>query len=83
MIATHHVDWWFSLPSFPATSIVKSFGVVPALLVSLAVFALIAAVTVHLEKRRHGALEVPVASQQPGLRRFLRGPWPLVWGRLG
>ncbi len=83
LIATHHVDWWFSLPSFPATSIVKSFGVVPALLVSLAVFALIAAVTVHLEKRRHGALEVPVASQQPGLRRFLRGPWPLVWGAIG
>ena len=83
LIATHHVDWWFSLPSFPATSIVKSFGVVPALLVSLAVFALIAAVTVHLEKRRHGALEAPVASQQPGLRRFLRGPWPLVWGAIG
>ena len=83
LIATHHVDWWFSLPSFPATSILKSFGVVPALLVSLAVFALIAAVTVHLEKRRHGALEVPVASQQPGLRRFLRGPWPLVWGAIG
>ena len=83
LIATHHVDWWFSLPSFPATSIVKSFGVVPALLVSLAVFALIAAVTVHLENRRHGALEAPVASQQPGLRRFLRGPWPLVWGAIG
>ena len=83
LIATHHVDWWFSLPSFPATSIVKSFGVVPALLVSLAVFALIAAVTVHLEKRRHGALEAPVVSQQPGLRRFLRGPWPLVWGAIG
>ncbi|MFJ3483960.1 YeeE/YedE family protein [Pseudomonas sp. NPDC090202] len=80
LIATHHVDWWFSLPSFPATSIVKTFGVLPALAMSLAVFAVIALVTVKLEKRRHGELEAPVTSEHVGLRRFLRGPWPLVWG---
>ncbi|MCF7531599.1 YeeE/YedE family protein [Pseudomonas petrae] len=83
LIATHHVDWWFSLPSFPATSIVKSFGVIPALLMSLALFAVIALVTVKLEKRRHGALEAAVTSEHVGLRRFLRGPWPLVWGAVG
>jgi uncharacterized membrane protein YedE/YeeE len=80
LIATHHVDWWFSLPSFPATSIVKSFGVIPALLISLALFATIAWVTVRLEKRRHGDLEAAVTSEHVGVRRFLRGPWPLVWG---
>jgi uncharacterized membrane protein YedE/YeeE len=80
LIATHHVDWWFSLPSFPATSIVKSFGVIPALLISLALFATIAWVTVRLEKRRHGDLEPAVTSEHVGVRRFLRGPWPLVWG---
>ncbi|WP_456292165.1 YeeE/YedE family protein [Pseudomonas sp. AK106] len=83
LIATHHVDWWFSLPSFPATSIVKSFGVMPALLMSLALFAVIALVTVTLEKRRHGELEAAVTSEHVGLRRFLRGPWPLVWGAVG
>ena len=83
LIATHHVDWWLSLPSFPATSIVKSFGVVPALLMSLALFAIIALVTVKLEKRRHGDLEAAVSSEHVGLRRFLRGPWPLVWGAVG
>lgn len=83
LIATHHVDWWFSLPSFPATSIVKSFGVIPALLMSLALFAVIAFVTVKLEKRRHGELEAAVTSEHVGLRRFLRGPWPLVWGAVG
>lgn len=83
LIATHHVDWWFSLPSFPATSIVKSFGVMPALLTSLALFAVIALVTVTLEKRRHGELEAAVTSEHVGLRRFLRGPWPLVWGAVG
>jgi uncharacterized membrane protein YedE/YeeE len=80
LIATHHVDWWFSLPSFPATSIVKSFGVIPALLISLALFATIAWVTVRLEKRRHGDLEAAVTSKHVGVRRFFRGPWPLVWG---
>ncbi|WP_146540977.1 YeeE/YedE family protein [Pseudomonas bubulae] len=83
LIATQHVDWWFALPAFPATSIVKSFGVVPALLLSLAVFAIIAAVTVRLEKSRHASLEAGVASEHQGLRRFLRGPWPLVWGAIG
>ncbi len=83
LIATHHIEWWFALPSFPAISIVKSFGVMPALLASLAVFGVIAAVTVRLEKGRHGQLEAGVPSQHQGLRRFLRGPWPLVWGAIG
>jgi len=80
LIATHHVDWLFALPSFPAVSIVKSFGVIPALVLSLAAFALIAFVTVRLEKRRHGELEAPVSSDHQGLMRFVRGPWPLIWG---
>ena len=78
--ATHHADWWFALPSLPATSIVQAWGLVPALLVSLSVFGLIAWVTVHLEKRRHGGLEQPEQHGRAGLQRFVRGPWPLVWG---
>lgn len=78
--ATHHADWWFALPSLPATSIVQAWGLVPALLVSLGVFGLIAWVTVHLEKRRHGGLEQPEQHGRAGLQRFVRGPWPLVWG---
>lgn len=80
LIATHHVDWWFALPSLPAISIVKSLGVIPALVLSLALFAVIALVTVRLERRRHGDLETPETSAQPGSNRFIRGPWPLVWG---
>lgn len=80
--ATHHVDWWFALPSFPATSIVQAWGVVPALIASLALFGLIAWVTRVLETRRHGGLEVPAPSEHQGLRRLLRGPWPLVWGAI-
>ncbi|AOX09707.1 YeeE/YedE family protein [Pseudomonas sp. YQ_6] len=80
--ATHHADWWFALPSLPATSIVQAWGIGPALLASLAVFGLIAWATVVLEKRRHGALEALPASEHQGLRRFLRGPWPLLWGAI-
>ena len=80
LIATHHVDWWFALPSLPAISIVKSLGVMPALLLSLGVFAMIALVTVGLERRRHGGLETPASTGAPGANRFIRGPWPLVWG---
>ncbi len=80
--ATHHADWWFALPSFPATSIVKTWGVGPALVASLGLFALIACVTVILERRRHGVLERPVGSEHHGVRRFLRGPWPLLWGAI-
>lgn len=80
LIAIQHVDWWFALPSLPPISIVKSLGVLPALVLSLVVFASIAWLTVSLEKRRHGALEAPVSSDHYGWRRLLRGPWPLVWG---
>lgn len=80
--ATHHADWWFALPAFPATSIVQALGVVPALLASLSVFGLIAGLTMVMEKRRHGQLQAPLASQHQGLGRFLRGPWPLLWGAI-
>ncbi|AVD83454.1 hypothetical protein C4Q28_15390 [Pseudomonas sp. SWI6] len=80
--ATHHADWWFALPSFPATSIVQVWGVGPALLVSLALFGLIAWTTVVLEKRRHATLQAPVAREHQGLQRFVRGPWPLLWGAI-
>lgn len=80
LIATSHIQWWFDLPHFEPISLVKSFGVVPALLLNFVLFAVIAAVTVYFEKKRHGSLEVEPQSTNQGWKRFLRGPWPLVWG---
>ncbi|MGC4012589.1 MAG: YeeE/YedE family protein [Pseudomonas sp.] len=80
VIATHHIGWWFALPSLPPTSIVQSLGLFPALAVSLALFAAIAAVSVVLERRRHGVLELIASSGEQGIGRLFRGPWPLVWG---
>lgn len=79
-IGAAHLHWWVALPSLPAISIIKSWGPWTALAVQLVVFAIIAAVTVVLEKRRHGQLIQPAPSPRHGLARFTRGPWPLVAG---
>ncbi|MCK8785713.1 YeeE/YedE family protein [Roseomonas sp. NAR14] len=79
-IGAAHLHWWAALPHLPPVSLVKSWGVLPALLASLAVFAAIAALTVVLERRRHGALAARPAPPRHGLARFLRGPWPILAG---
>ncbi|OXY83367.1 YeeE/YedE family protein [Oceanimonas doudoroffii] len=80
LISTHHVDWWFSLPALEPVSLVEQLGLMPALVLNLAVFALIAGATVVMEKRRHGGLEAKAAGAHQGLARLLKGPWPLIWG---
>lgn len=80
LIATSHLDWWFNLPHLAPISLVHSLGVIPALVLNLVIFSIIAAITIYVEKKRHGQLESEPETKQRGLRRFLRGPWPLVWG---
>ena len=75
-----HLHWWSALPSLPATSIVTLWGPWPALAASLALFAAIAALTIVLERRRHGSLAVDKPAPRRGWRRLLQGPWPLVAG---
>ncbi|MDT3718630.1 YeeE/YedE family protein [Pseudomonas oryzihabitans] len=82
VVATHHLGWWFALPSLPPTSLVTSLGVLPGILVSLAAFALIAWISVVLERRRHGQLEARLPGEHQGVARLLRGHWPLVWGAI-
>lgn len=80
VLATVHFDWWVALPSLPPVSLVDSFGAVGGIAVSLVLFAAIAAVTILVEKSRHGALETAPAAPRQGIARLLRGPWPLVAG---
>jgi len=75
-----HLHWWSALPHLPPVSLVQAWGVVPALVANLAVFAGIAWLTVVLERRRHGRLVTPPDAPRQGLARLLRGPWPLVAG---
>jgi uncharacterized membrane protein YedE/YeeE len=81
VIATAHMPFWTSLPQLKPISLVKTLGLAPALLLNWLVFALIAWITVVVEKRRHGKL---VAPRLPADRAatWLHGPWPLVAGAL-
>ncbi|WP_086620659.1 YeeE/YedE family protein [Kushneria konosiri] len=80
VLATINFDWWLSLPAFEPTSLVE-MGAGPGIAISLALFAVIAAVTVWLERRRHGRLEAAaIPAERRGTARWLRGPWPLLFG---
>jgi hypothetical protein len=83
LIGTAHAPWWDRTPALPPVSLVALAGPAGALTVSLAAFALMAALTAILERRRHGRLlpRVEVAGGTGG--RWLRGPWPLMWGAVG
>lgn len=80
LLATEHLDWWFNLPHLAPISLVQSLGTVPAILLNFVVFAAIAVITIVLEKRRHGSLEVVPEAKNHGLSRLLQGPWPLILG---
>lgn len=79
--ATADYEWWTTLPQLAPISSIDSLGLMPAIIINLALFALIAGFSVWLEKRRYGSLEKDNAgSTLPLRRRLLRGPWPFIWG---
>ncbi|WP_089658993.1 YeeE/YedE family protein [Franzmannia pantelleriensis] len=79
LIGSAHFAWWQSLPAFQPVSLVQTAGAGGGIAISLALFAAIAAITVVMEKRRHGQLEeAPRVEMRE--RRWLTGPWPLLAG---
>ncbi|MEJ0069890.1 MAG: YeeE/YedE family protein [Pseudomonadota bacterium] len=81
-LGARHLDWWEATPHVAGISLLNTFGLAPALLLNLAVFAAIAGATVLLERRRHGRLLPANAGTAIGWRRALQGPWPLIAGAL-
>lgn len=81
VIATAHMPFWTSMPQLEPVSAVKALGLAPALALNWLVFALIAAVTVVVEKRRHGRL-VAAHVQPAHASPWLHGPWPLAAGAI-
>ncbi|PVX71101.1 YeeE/YedE family protein [Paraburkholderia unamae] len=79
VVATAHMPFWTSMPQLKPLSLVNALGVAPAIALNLAVFALIAALTVVIEKRRHGHL-VNEPQRAPHTSPWLHGPWPLLAG---
>ena len=81
-LGAKHLPWWSAQPNIGPVALIQTLGWVPALVLNLAVFAAIAGLTVVLERRRHGAILAGAATERHGWRRFLQGPWPLVWGAI-
>ncbi|MEJ8811501.1 YeeE/YedE family protein [Variovorax ureilyticus] len=79
VIATAHMPFWTSMPQLAPLSLVRTLGVGTALVLNLLVFAGIAALTVIIEKRRHGRL-VNEPARATHASPWLHGPWPLVAG---
>jgi uncharacterized protein len=83
VIGTAHMPWWTATPSLKPIGLVAALGAPLALAISLTGFAALAAVTIVLERRRHGAVVPPVDTERTGWRRAVQGPWPLSAGALG
>ena len=81
LIGTAQLPWWAAQPAFKPYSLIHGLGVGPAIALNLALFAVIAGLTVVLEKRRHGQLASGVQSNGTG-PRWLIGPWPMWAGAI-
>jgi len=86
LLGTAHLPWWLGTPNLGTISLLDELGLPGALALQLALFALIAAATVVVERRRHGRLShggagLPGNSGGRGFSaRLWRGPWPLLMG---
>jgi hypothetical protein len=82
VLGAWHYSLWERVPAGDAVSLLARFGPGSALAISLALFAAVAAVSVVVERSRHGALST-AHPRVGGAERWLRGPWPLVAGAIG
>jgi len=79
-VGAAHLPSWEALPAFKPVHLIGALGWLPALALSLALFAAIALISILVEWRRHGSVE---RALDVGRRRnLLAGPWPLVWGAI-
>ncbi len=75
VIGTAHMPFWLGLPSLPPVSLLREFGLGPALALNLALFALVILATLAVERRRGS-----VPPKPRGRWDFIRGPWPILAG---
>jgi len=81
VIGAAHMPWWETRPALKPISLVATFGAWGALAISLGIFAAVAALTVVVERARHGSLGPARRSLVPW--RAFRGPWPVIAGAAG
>jgi uncharacterized protein len=81
VIGVRHMPFWEQTPAFRPLSLVAELGAGRALALTLALFGIVAWLSVVVERRRHSAIE-PLLTWTRGAR-VLQGPWPLAIGALG
>ena len=81
VIGTAYMPFWTSLPQLKPVSLVQDLGLGSALALNWTVLGAIAAITVVVEKRRHGQL-VRAHTRSAHGSPWLHGPWPLMAGAL-
>ncbi|WP_345816054.1 YeeE/YedE family protein [Paraburkholderia sp. PREW-6R] len=81
VVATAHMPFWTALPSLKPVSLVTALGAGWAITLNLALFAGIAALTMLIERRRHGKL-VSEPARPAHASPWLYGPWPLLAGAI-
>lgn len=79
--AFHRPAWESTAPSAGPVSLEALLGMPGALVATLVTLALVWAVSVRIERRRHG--DVAPVSASPSRAEWLQGPWPLIAGALG
>ncbi len=79
VLATFHMPFWWDTPSLGEISLGETLGWPQAVILQLAAFALIAAITWGIERRRMGVRPVRWPSTK-GWDRLFHGPWPLLAG---
>ena len=80
VIGSWHWSLWQDVPSFEPIALSQRYGVVPAILISLAFFAMVWFIAVTNEKRRNK--EVQSSWKVENGQSWLRGPWPVIIGAL-
>ena len=79
--AFHRPVWESAAPSAGPISLQALLGMPGALAATLVTLALVWAVSVRIERLRHG--DVAPVSATPSRSEWLQGPWPLIAGALG
>ncbi|MBL4819655.1 MAG: YeeE/YedE family protein [Gammaproteobacteria bacterium] len=80
VIGTWHWSMWQDVPGFAPFALSQNFGVIPGILISLILFAMVWFVAAAHERRRHGSVRSFWKTELT--QSWLRGPWPLIAGAL-
>jgi uncharacterized membrane protein YedE/YeeE len=75
-LGSAHFGWWETQASWFSFSLLREWGPAAGISGNLALLGALAAVSIWLERRRHGRVLRPAARDY----HFLRGPWRLSWG---